>query len=54
VDADQYRTVVARLKAALAEPLPQVVLDAVLSGHPAAQTLYEAKREESASRERGS
>lgn len=46
VDAGQYRTVVARLKAALAEPLPDVVLDSVLRGRPAAQTLYANMREE--------
>jgi hypothetical protein len=41
IDADQYRIVVSRLRTALSQPLPAVVLDAVLSGHPAAQTLYE-------------
>lgn len=46
VNADQYQVVVARLKAALLEPMPAVVLDAVLSGRPAAQTLYENIREE--------
>jgi hypothetical protein len=46
VDAGQYQTVVTRLKAALAEPLPDIVLEAVLSDHPAAQQLYENLREE--------
>jgi hypothetical protein len=37
VNAGQYQTVVTRLKAALTEPLPDIVLAAVLSDHPAAQ-----------------
>ena len=40
-DPGQYRALVAQLQAALAEPLPELVLDAVLSGHPAAATVYE-------------
>jgi hypothetical protein len=40
-DPGQYHALVAQLQAALTEPLPEVVLDAVLSGHPAAATVYE-------------
>ncbi|MEY8877599.1 MAG: hypothetical protein AB9M60_13895 [Leptothrix sp. (in: b-proteobacteria)] len=41
VDAAQYQAVVSKLKAALHEPLPGMVLDAVLSGHSAAAEVYE-------------
>ena len=41
VDADQYRTLVDRLKAALSAPLPAPALDAILGAHPAAAELYE-------------
>jgi hypothetical protein len=40
-DPGQYRALVAQLQAALAEPLPPEVLDAVLSGRPAAAAVYE-------------
>jgi hypothetical protein len=40
-DPGQYRGLVAQLQAALAEPLPDDVLDAVLIGRPAAATVYE-------------
>jgi hypothetical protein len=38
----------------LAEPLPEVVLEAVLSDHPAAQLFYENMRDERGDREAGS
>ena len=41
VDADQYQAVVTRLKLALSTPLPDEMLDAVLSPHPAAAEIYE-------------
>jgi hypothetical protein len=41
VDAHQYQVLVARLKAALSEDLPQPALEAVLAAHPAAAELYE-------------
>jgi len=41
VDADQYQVIVARLKSALSEDLPQDVLRAVLGAHPSAAELYE-------------
>ena len=41
VNADQYRSVVGKLKESLAEPLPQPALDAILAAHPAAAELYE-------------
>ncbi|MEY2689992.1 MAG: hypothetical protein RL375_4192 [Pseudomonadota bacterium] len=39
--ADQYQVIVARLKAALAEPAPQEVLQAVFKVSPSAAVLYE-------------
>ena len=41
IGADQYRALVRRLKAALAEPLPSAPLDAILKAHPATGELYE-------------
>lgn len=41
IDADQYRTLVARLQAVLAEDLPAPALDAVLGALPAAAEVYE-------------
>ncbi|MBX3604763.1 MAG: hypothetical protein KF788_05815 [Piscinibacter sp.] len=42
IDADAHRTVVERLRRALAEPdLPADALEAVLGAHPAAAQLYE-------------
>jgi hypothetical protein len=41
VSADQYQVVVARLKAALSENLPDDVLQAVLNAHPCDAELYE-------------
>lgn len=41
IDADQYQLLVARLKAALAQNLPEAALDAVLGALPAAAELYE-------------
>jgi hypothetical protein len=41
VDPAQYRTVVARLSAALAEDWPQDLMDALLRAHPATAELYE-------------
>lgn len=37
----QYRTLVARLQAAMAEPLPPTLLDAALDDYPAATAVYE-------------
>ena len=41
VDAGQYQLLVAQLKAALSQDLPQPALDAVLGALPAAAELYE-------------
>ena len=41
IHPDQYRLVVARLSAALQEPLPDVALIALLRTYPAAAELYE-------------
>lgn len=41
VDAVQYQVVVARLKAALSEALPDAALTAVLKAYPSAAELYE-------------
>jgi hypothetical protein len=41
VDADQYRALVRQLAGALAQPLPESALQAVLGAHPAAAELYE-------------
>ncbi|MEO8081685.1 MAG: hypothetical protein ABI641_14225 [Caldimonas sp.] len=41
VGADQYRQLVRQLTAALAEPLPDSALQAILGAHPGAAELYE-------------
>jgi hypothetical protein len=41
VNADQYQVIVARLKSALSEDLPEDALRAVLGAHPSAAELYE-------------
>jgi hypothetical protein len=41
VDADQYQVLVARLKVALSEDLPEPALDAILGALPAAAEVYE-------------
>ena len=41
VGADQYRALVAQIKAALAEPLPAAPLTAILKAHPATGEIYE-------------
>lgn len=41
VNADQYQVLVARLKAALSEDLPEPALNAILGALPAAAELYE-------------
>ncbi len=41
VGAGQYRAVVARLQAALSAPIPEPVLEAILSAHPGASEIYE-------------
>jgi hypothetical protein len=41
VGADQYQTLIARVKEALAQELPDDALQAVLGAHPAAAELYE-------------
>lgn len=41
VDADQYQVLIARLKAALSEDLPEPALNAVLGALPAAAEVYE-------------
>lgn len=41
IDADQYQLLVARLKAALAQELPEAALNAMLGALPAAAELYE-------------
>ena len=41
VGADQYRSLVDRIKAALAAPLPPAPLQAILSAHPATGEIYE-------------
>lgn len=41
VGADQYRALVAQLKAALTQPLPGDALNAVLGAYPATAELYE-------------
>ena len=41
VGADQYRALVTRIKAALAESLPAPVLQAILDAHPATAEIYE-------------
>lgn len=41
IGADQYRSLVRQLQVALQIPLPQTVMDAILSAHPATAELYE-------------
>lgn len=41
LDADQYQMLVARLKAALSEDLPEPALEAILGALPAAAEVYE-------------
>ena len=41
VNADQYQVLVARLKAALSEELPEPALNAILGALPAAAEVYE-------------
>ena len=41
IGADQYRALVRQLQAALAAPLPDAALAAILSAHPASAELYE-------------
>ncbi len=41
VGADQYRTLVQRLTAALSVPIPEAALEAILGAHPGAAELYE-------------
>ncbi|MCE9658736.1 MAG: hypothetical protein K8R60_09275 [Burkholderiales bacterium] len=41
IGADQYRALVRQLQAALAVPLPDQALAAILGAHPAAADLYE-------------
>jgi len=41
IDADQYQLLVAKLKAALAQDLPEAALNAMLGALPAAAELYE-------------
>ena len=41
IGADQYQVLVARLKAALSEELPQPALNAILGALPAAAEVYE-------------
>jgi hypothetical protein len=53
-DPAQYQAVVARLQRALADPVPQEVLDAVLARHGAAAELYENMHYEQAGLSRAS
>jgi hypothetical protein len=41
IGADQYRTLVGQIKAALAAPLPSAPLQAILKAHPATGEIYE-------------
>ena len=41
VGADQYRTLVSQIKAALVPALPQQALEAILDAHPATAEIYE-------------
>ena len=41
IGAEQYRALVRQLQAALAAPLPEQALTAILAAHPAAAELYE-------------
>jgi len=46
--ADQYRALIVQLRAALAAPIPQPALDAILGAHPGTAELYENMHYESA------
>ena len=41
IGADQYRALVRQLQSALATPLPEPALEAILNAHPASAELYE-------------
>ena len=41
IGADQYRALVRQLQGALATPLPESALEAILGAHPATAELYE-------------
>jgi len=41
IGADQYRALVRQLQSALATPLPEPALEAILGAHPSAAELYE-------------
>lgn len=41
VGADQYRALVSQLKVALAAPMPQPALEAILRAHPGSAEIYE-------------
>jgi len=41
IGADQYQALIRQLKAALAAPMPQPALDAILGAHPASAVVYE-------------
>ena len=41
IGADQYRSLVGQIKAALAPALPQQALEAILDAHPATAEIYE-------------
>ena len=41
VGADQYRALVGQLKVALAAPMPQPALEAILRAHPGSAVIYE-------------
>ncbi len=41
IGADQYQALIRQLKAALAAPLPEPALQAILAAHPASAELYE-------------
>jgi hypothetical protein len=48
IGADQYRALIVQLRAALAAPIPQPALDAILRAHPGTAELYENMHYESA------
>ena len=41
IGADQYQALIRQLKAALAAPMPQPALEAILGAHPASAEVYE-------------
>src|SRR5215207_860020 len=41
IGADQYQALIRQLKAALAAPMPQPALEAILAAHPASAEVYE-------------